>query len=523
MTQGSWWPSTSDDDYLREFLDDVPEFRSEATVCGKDYKCHMIGGRPFWRRTDSVDFDPSLPHVEKCRIDSLFVASKAMGTCAMNRGVPDACRKKQHPVLTSSDSPNDTFVTFSSDELRVKGIPLTLDGSLQCVHEPVRKKTHSMTSSLRVGAISRHEFKRRGSASAEEAKGADMSSYSPSSPSPPEQKEDKAVAAPPSPPEQKEEQKEVVTAPSPPEQKEEKEAAPPLLPPPPSETDSGWRKCSWFSGDVQIACSKDSDCPLPETSLFDAWFDTVQANAFQGTKMKAKRFVDRVNATLTRSSIDYDVKRMSTANANSLTLMEMRRTLLNLFNSDDAFHDSVKTAVNDEPKFKSARSTSNEGACMRGRCNWSESTPRPTLKLFNGKIRATFQRDPVNDKVSFSNDDGVVDVHAVRCDASSSANSICEEEDEAKVRELKPDNGTSKISLIPGSTPVSDGYRLRFGDAVYAVSNRYQLPSGTEDAPAVCAQLLCQRNRDACPAPYCMKSGDSCVPNEEARPPTLLL
>ena len=498
------WPES--ENFVKEFLEDGPEYLASATACGKEYKCRMTGNHPFWQRTDSPDFDSNGKDVERCRLDSLAAASKAMHTCKPLPGAPDLCKSKTIPVLTN-EKDGDHFISFTSMESRVRGMPMFLDATLQCVDEPVSKSTHSRTSSMQMGAITRHEFQRhrhkpidpppnvKPSSNLNHSSGANLFSVSPTIDA------TKPAAAT------------SVTVPNDMSDPSPKETIEPI-----AEVTSDWKRCAWFSGDVQTSCSTNADCPLEGLKLFDAWFDTVETNTFTGTKMKAVDFIKKVNSSLSRSKIISDESLPQT----QMSLMEMRGSLLHLFETDVAFKGSIRKVIESEPKFRNVRSTANQNACVNQRCNASDDTPRPTTTLYNGKYEGSFQRDAIKGTISFADDNGLLAVEAVKCVAGVT-NSLCEEEDESQVTDLRADRGKSKISLFPGKTPTAPTYRLHFGQDVYAITNRVQVhTNSTEDAPAVCAQILCERNNNTCPAPYCLRQGNTCVPDANASLPTLL-
>jgi hypothetical protein len=506
----SWWPKPPDN-FLDEFVSEGPELLHSATVCGRSYKCRDVGGRVLWQRTDSPDFNSSLPNVEKCRIDSLAAASKAMGTCKPLRQTPDVCKKSSYPILSYKENGSETFVHFSADESRVRGLPLLIDATLQCVAEDVRKQTHTRLSTVEVGSLKKHEFEKRLTPIKEEE-------LPPPPPPPPPPKADPV----PEPPKVEKTTSEQIFEDAEPKEtkKEETVAADSIFEPPKPEPvgmmGAGWKKCKWFSGSVETACNTDSDCPLEESKAFDAWFDTVEGTSFKGDKMKASVFLQKVNSTFSRTKM-----KVGTALSNDkMTRVEMRTSLMNAYDSDDTFKQSVLEAIRTEPKLVSSKQTANAGVCVNRKCSVDGMTVRPTTRLYTAKSQASFQRQALTDVITYNGDENVK-VNAVKC-TTQDAHPLCSEDDANKVVDLVAPKGKPTITLTPSTVTSVPGYRLKFEDVVYAVENTIQVEAGTENAPSVCAQMLCSKNAHACPAPYCKLDGKACVPDESSPPPTLV-
>jgi hypothetical protein len=492
----TWWPKPPDN-FLDEFVSEGPELLHSAVVCGRDYKCREVGGRAMWQRTDSHDFDSSLPNIEKCRIDSLTAASKAMGTCIPLRNSPDVCKTSSFPILTRKEENGaETFVHFSSDESRVRGLPLLIDATLQCVAEDVRRQTHTRLSTVEVGSLKKHEFEKRLSPIREEEL-----------PPPP--------PPPPPPPKAENPSLEQIFEGAKPEETKNDIFDPPK-PEPVDMMGTGWKKCKWFGGSVETACNTDSDCPLEEGKTFDAWFDTVEGTAFKGDKMKASVFLQKVNSTFSRTKM----KVGTTLPNDKMTRVDLRTSLMNAYDSDDTFKQSVLESIRTEPKLVSSKQTANAGVCVNRKCNIDGMTVRPTTRLYTAKSQASFQRQALTDVITYNGDENVK-VNAVKC-TTQDAHPLCSEDDASKVVDLAAPKGKSTITLTPSTVTSVPGYRLKFEDVVYAVENTIQVEAGTENAPSVCAQMLCSKNAHACPAPYCKLDGKACVPDESSPPPTLV-
>ncbi len=479
-----WWPKPVAN-FLDDFIFEGPELLHSATVCGHSYKCRDVGGRVMWQRTDSPDFVSSLPDLEKCRIDSLASASKAMGTCKPLRNSPDQCKKSAFPILSHKENDNETFVHFSSDEIRVQGLPFLIDGTLQCVSEDVRKETHTRVSTMEVGSLKKHEFEKR---------------LTPI-------KEDEL---PPPPPLRANSEADPNMEQANSIQKENYAISTDVLEKPVMEGNV-WKKCTWFTGSVDTACNRDSDCPLEkDNKAFDAWFDTVEGTAFKGDKMKASVFLEKVNSNFSRTKMKLD----SALPKGKMTRVDLRDSLMTAYDSDSTFKQSVLESIRTEPKLAFSKQTVNEGVCVNRKCNTDGLTTRPTTRLYTAESQASFQRQILTDVITYNGDENIK-VNAVKC-TTHDAHPLCSEDDVSKVVDLVAPKGKSTITLTPSTVTSAPGYRLKFQDDVYAVENTIQVETETENAPSVCAHMLCAKNARACPAPYCKLDGKRCIPDESS-------
>ena len=549
----SFWPKSSEN-FLDEFLVGGPELVDTATACGKTYKCRIMGGRSMWQSTDSPDFDASLPNVEACRVDSLAAASKAMGTCKPLPNTPDLCRSSAYPVLRSKDD-DSTFVHFSSDVTRTKGMPLVLDATLQCVQEDVRASTHVRTSTIEVGKLHKHEFEkrpptRRSPSPLTSRPTPSITSPPPDLSSPPSSIKDEPYAPPPPPgPSSPSSSSSTASSldvprvasprqPPPPPRQSSYEAPPPPLPiaksvdadlthaspsrlPPPA-----FQTCTWGSGTrpTHVACNTHSDCPLDDTQIFESWFGIGTVG--EGGKT-LENFVNGINNELTDVEVTLPAETnnivynkvssaLSTLTGKSksvLTKPNLHKKLLELYNSNNDFKDSIKAAVEKEERFRESRS--NKCNMDTNRCTMS-LRDRLSTKLYDGKQKVTFTLNK-NRVLTFQTEDGEdLPAYASKCGEENSSSPLCTKEDgmyDLVLQKERKSSQTWKGHLDPATVPSSvQGFRFSVLGEEYVVENAIRVPA-TEDAPRVCAQTLCTKHAAQCPAPHCMRDASSdCVP-----------
>lgn len=229
--------------------------------------------------------------------------------------------------------------------------------------------------------------------------------------------------------------------------------------------------------------------------------------------MRPKEFVKRANNLLSECKVTGDVS------GGKLSRSGVRAELLQRYRQDEAMRRSVREVIEAKPNeglFGDRRGAEKEQLCAAdGRCDIGD-LPQPGGRLYTARSAGSFQRNPVSGEVTYVDARGVqMPVRAVACGAGASHPYCSEDRDDAStVVDLVGRRGRHRVDLSPDGTPSVAGYRVRFGNDVYAIENRVQVDASRPRAEADCAMLLCMANEAACPAPYCTRRGGACAPND---------
>lgn len=227
------------------------------------------------------------------------------------------------------------------------------------------------------------------------------------------------------------------------------------------------------------------------------------------TKMKPAAFLKKVNDSLTVGNVPTSSRLKKCASLRR----EIRQQFQDAYSNDVHFRDALVSTLNQDPKFSASVSRMREGTCSKeGTCSVPQKE-RPTSKLFTGKeCSAHFERDLLTGDVVFQNG-GSFKVEAKRC-STVDPDTMCYEEDPSVVLPVYSEAGKAHL---PEGVPPHKGFRISFGNDVFVVENKIKVPASPTEAED-CAVLLCERNSSSCPAPYCKKEGERCVPGDADLP-----
>ena len=254
----------------------------------------------------------------------------------------------------------------------------------------------------------------------------------------------------------------------------------------------------------------DNDCPLEDP--FDVWFEAAAARVGEDRKkLTVEAFLDKIPTS--KVDLAWTPGLAETAGSALLSRGTVRARLQSLHRNDPAFRASVDAMLRDEGYMREAASKERAGACTEQKvCR--RSVTAPTMAIYDGTSRVTFQRSAATAGVSYVREgEGTVhEVPAVSCDASDAP---------AACRDVSvPDVDADDMAPTLQDHPKASQYRVHFHNRGlherYLVQNAVQA-YGTLDARTAreeCAVQLCARNADSCPAPHCRVDGDgACVPD----------
>ena len=176
----------------------------------------------------------------------------------------------------------------------------------------------------------------------------------------------------------------------------------------------------------------------------------------------------------------------------------MKNALMNMFDTDATFRETVTQAVDSDAEFAERRNAVVGGSCTtQGRCKVATVTPQ--TKIFDGKnndVVFTILDDDTT--VTYATPSGLIrEVQAVKC--TPSVQEMCDRATEVE--------GTT---LRAGVTPVSSTYRIRAPDTMseFVVMNNISARDTSR-----CDARLCELNQNSCPASSCTLDEEKrCVP-----------
>lgn len=434
-------PTTADE--WAPFLGDVSH--NEVTVCDRTFTCRRVGDDSVWT-ADVAHADA--PPSKECKVDILAAAGYA-SNCNVRSAVrshSEACYDT-NPYLSSGDRVVQLRSDASSNDM-----PMVLEGGWTCLPRGrVTPSTHRATHVENAGGLSLLQFEEL--------------------PPTPEQ------SAPPPPPAP------VAPAAPPP-------AAPPPAAPPPS-TDP-WTRCSLLSTRPQpVACSVDRDCPLTEEQYKEAFWNHVRDHR-----------TDTFGSFLAHIRNDLNLRwgaASSSQHRHVHTRAQMKRTLMQMYDTDDVFRASVERAVDTDADFARTRREMAMGVCgTGGKC--ASTRTAPTERLFDAKggQNVTFAVMEEDKGVVYTRNGVTREAHAIRCDASN--RELCD---------AAYDLGDDPV-LTRGRTPVTTTYKIRGDGSEFVVMNHLSVRGS--DATR-CTPRLCELNHNTCPSTECTIDADkNCVP-----------
>jgi hypothetical protein len=177
------------------------------------------------------------------------------------------------------------------------------------------------------------------------------------------------------------------------------------------------------------------------------------------------------------------------------TKWQMKNAVMQMFDRDDAFHESVKRVVDTDADLASVRRDIVRGACaVGGKCAIARTTP--STRLFDGHSDVTFAVMEDTGTVVYTRDGVTHETHALPCDASNER--VCED---------AHDLG-DELTLTGGTTPVVPTYKIHGHDSEFVVMNSLSVTNESR-----CASRICELNKTACPSSMCTVDEDkNCVP-----------
>jgi hypothetical protein len=168
----------------------------------------------------------------------------------------------------------------------------------------------------------------------------------------------------------------------------------------------------------------------------------------------------------------------------------------------------VNNTLKSETKYKQKVEEKTKNVCNNGHCVTGSS--EPTVRLFDGRRQVEFVE--TDNGLSFRVDGGKKSYSAIEvehCDVDNKPR---------QCREYLGDVLNLDDDLkwtLSQDTPVKDYYRLKSDQHDYLVKNVVSV-AATDDPDSMkgkCASVLCDVNSSECPAPYCVRDGNTCKPD----------
>ena len=202
---------------------DVKTKKSSHSVCGKRFACQGSEHSGFfWKQDDQLE------GVRGCKIDPLIAAAHSLGCSSSTLGTGAShCMTRSNPCLADGTG---KIHCVSSDSSKM---PNAMDGALSCLQET----EYPSTATYELDHVEQLDA------------GFSWMVLKPKEGLPP-------VAA-------------KSAAPEDPVALED----PPMTPAAPADTP---KTCQWFKEKASLACNADTQCPIPEATEFDVWFDTLE-------------------------------------------------------------------------------------------------------------------------------------------------------------------------------------------------------------------------------------------------------
>lgn len=437
--------------------------RSRVHVCDSSYVCVGDDERGFaWQKEKKGE---ALGNgVAGCRIDSLAALASGSG-CKFPDGAPKRCKVAEPCVY--DPSLKDEQVRCVSR--RTTGAPDMIPAEWRCVDKKPTPSVHEKVEENNFGSMVTFVL------------------------GPKEQVPEPLATPPPPTP-----QPEPLATPSQPTPQPAPQPTPQPTPPPTTE----WTTCKdWFQSSVRPSCSVDRDCPVYGEDAVDVWFDEMIKGA-PASKMTMNAFLKHAS----RKARKVELKWEPDGSNAKLEPKQLREQLQEMHANDHDLRHGIDQMLRQERFLRSAFRDEFEGKlCQQNVCA-NASSLRPGVLLFDGHGEVEFRRQGNDSVVATRGRGGVArEVQAVSC-VGDGAPMECRD---PLTRILEPKRkGDANVTLKGAS---ADHFRIKFDDAHdFLVHNKTKTKTGKED----CAQRLCERHpAQECPAPFCSRHGDHCVPN----------
>lgn len=507
-------PLGDDDGNEQDFVSDWSAVR---TVCGRDYTCveTPAGGR-VW------EMDSASPASYGCRVDPLVSLAHARGceesVSRLRAGASvDRCTKKAMPCLEESATGLIHCINWATPA-NGDGVRETIDGSLKCV-DPPTYDTHQELNQVKYAAYSTKILEERPVVAPEPARRGGALEE----PSDPTQElrvflhaQSKLHVSSDSLTREDEGSMRDVVAEAPVVQAPVVAAEAPVADATRHageairEAPRPWMTCDWFYEPTKRACNVDAHC-ASKNDVLDVWVDSM-FELFPDS-VSVKSIVDGARRKATRAHFELEQQ----LDEHELpTRVDLRSELSKLYDADDTFRKSVSEMVSKEPFLKDALSLAKKGSCAPGGVCAPTAKTKPTHHLYTQESSVGFGKLEDDEARFYIQRDGAPGqpVHLESCDGP-------DRPDKCTDGSVEVVEGPSKWPRLDPSKHkvVKSEYRIELDGGTYLFRNRVAVNAADEQdaaAKAQCAQRLCDRNANACPAPYCrVDESSACVPNEE--------
>ena len=481
------WKSESGEFVIESLLQQGSFSSDRYTICNQNYTC-VDGPTPMWVESAKVEDGANIGSA--CVVDSLVAAAKALPSCKVPNNIPDQCKIHNGTILLNKPNSDNTHMAYIFPQEGGEGnpmlprLPTHIEAGVTCSPHLLNEDDYIVdpkVPAVRIESLMRVDF----------VKNVRVNDTPP-------------ILTPPaqSPPQ------------SPPPLQPPPLQPPPQSTPPPTnnfdflwgnsddafsfnereESTSAWRTCHW--GDVvKINCREDSDCPLPNAIAFDAWFAGT-FGALPNDKLSidsaieiANKGASKTQLNLPRDILDADGRQ--TGIFASRTKVELRSILEQHYRVNDEFQSGVRTMIESEKgKYSPFVNVERKGACnANSKCSFADDFPK-TTSLFSGDTTKEFFFDDSQTLVMLSGG-STLPVNAVDCSKDTCSS-------DKKSISVAAENG--RVRLEAGQ-PVSDSYRMTFGDREFLITNQVQvLKNGSTGR---CDEALCKAYSDTCPTSHC--------------------
>jgi hypothetical protein len=310
-------------------------------------------------------------------------------------------------------------------------------------------------------------------------------------------------------------------------------------------TESNLYTCDWFRKKTSISCETQEDC-VSQDEYFDTWYNNVARGGY--TKLSRRTFglnpfkqkPDRERTVryleMLQGSDTFKSNEFLTWSDEAVGKLkdvekacDLRVNLKSLYNSDPTFQHSVKEYFKHNGELNDklpdgvgvCSQVSSQFHSARKQCSRTNKQKTPSLNLFDGKT--TLQFYETDDGVKYSRGEGGGSMKTLRAescnpDENPTPPEECRMED-THVIETSLLEGVKQPPKLGRGDPIRKHYRVNFklddnAASGYILHNRIHSEANTEEEGKIkCAERLCARNSDQCPAPHCVKQGGGCIPD----------
>lgn len=448
-------------------LEDWPkDFGGKETVCDTTFTCVSNENGSYWKAgVDDVEGG------KECRVDSLFAMAAVRGCHkSYDKNIPEAC-KQSEPCLMDPKAPGQLICLSEQSS----GLAHAIDGSWQCVSERPTPTTHERKTIEHMGGLIVHRMEHRG----DEIKSEESVQKRESLPL-----KEEAVAFSPN----------------------------------DVDTSSLWQNCDWFQGKTDRSCSKNMDCAPKSDILFDVWFD-VTLHSTGKKNMRTSDFLKSASEASTKLELSMpDISSRDRAKKP----IHIRKQLREMYNTNTSFRESVDSITMEEGEYKKVLQDEMNQMCDSGVCKNSNAS-KPSLSVFDGSESVVFAQTESGIQYKSGEKDTFHSARVESCEVDD-AHPMCRR---GTVQTIDLNNTNPTIEA--GNHKVDEFYRLKFSmggeKKTYLLHNSIQAfgAKGSDDVKSNCAKNLCSMNATECPAPYCSKEGNECVPNRKMEEKVVLM